>query len=192
MQNLAINVLFWDKTADRMQATNPQCNYKEKPLKWLKDVLATFLGVLLALAANMYYDYVKDRRTYENTVEAIQAEAKGNEIVLRETFDSLKFENRPVFRDLNTDIVENSLSNNTFIERADSTVISQLFKYMLRLKQLNAHRAGLEKLYLEFHTDSLSNTRIGSYKDSLITRIKVEVESCKQELPLIEKIGADE
>jgi hypothetical protein len=149
----------------------------EKKNKLWGDLLPILISVVLALASSFYYDSFKDSKTYDNTISAIKAEARANKLILDETFTSDIFHKRPIFRDLNFKIVENSLSNNTFIERVTDGVDSELFVYLNRLKQVNANRAGLEVLYLDPRIDT--SKRLISYKDHLIEAIESQANDCR-------------
>ena len=145
-----------------------------------QDILAgsikTFVGVVLALGVNSCHDSVKDQRTYLNTLKSIEFEAEGNTKIIAQTFDPAKFTVRPVFRDLNTKIVEDSLGNNTFVERANPELIAHLVDYMNELKRLNAHRSGLEKLY--FASDANNITNIDRRNHLIGTLTTNEIPTC--------------
>ncbi len=152
---------------------------KDSTLKEMaKDIFAgiikTFIGVVLALCVNMYHESRKDYKTYVNTLKSIQFEARGNTKIMTETFALTNLTERPVFRDLNTKIVENSLDNNTFVELADSQMIEDLVGYMNELKRLNAHRLGLEKLYFASDAKTPENQERRSHLISILTTNEVD------------------
>jgi len=127
----------------------------------------------------MWVEHRKDSKFYENTIKSIKYEALGNSNILVETFSPSIFTNRPVFRDLNTKIVESSLSNNTFVERANENSIQELVRYMNELKRLNAHRSGLEKLFFT----PVSDTDAPGRRQHLIERMRTnEINCCQTEI----------
>jgi ketosteroid isomerase-like protein len=135
-------------------------------------------GIALAAVAAFFtfvvtqgIDCDKNTTAYENTVVAIGNEASGNALIFEETFNPSKYEHRPVFRDLSTKIVDDGVNNTIFVKHAKAPLIQALVRYSVLMKQLNAHRAGLEKVYF---AEEQSVAKMRCYRDHLIARLNGE------------------
>jgi hypothetical protein len=144
----------------------------EGPTKHLgAEILIALIAAIIALAIDIGKDFKREHDTYENTRAAIAAEAEGNDEVLTNTFNYAKFSLHPVFRDLNTKVVDSAVSNNTFVQKAAPELLRALVLYGNRMRQLNAHRAGLEKVYFAMPQD---RTRMECYRKYFIVVLQDE------------------
>jgi len=136
-----------------------------------KEILLALVVAIIALVFEIAKDFWRQHDTYENTLAAIAAEAQGNSEVLTNTFDAKKFSAHPVFRDLNTKVVDGAVSNNLFVQEATPELLSTLVLYANRMRQLNAHRGGLEKVYFAPSQDA---ARMQCYRTYFIAVLEHE------------------
>ena len=171
------------KTLDRQMDGNPP--HKD----FGKEILLAIIVAVLALVIDIVKDFWRQRETFENTLAAIAAEAEGNAEVLENTFDPSKFSEHPVFRDLNTKVVDGAVSNNLFVQKATPELLHTLVLYANRMRQLNAHRGGLEKVYFALQQDPV---RMRCYRTYFVAVLQRETALGKSLTAAIERVKRPE
>lgn len=155
----------------------------------LANAVVAAIGFFVALFANGSVDEWKERRSFITVLSAVQAEAKSNEIVLRESFLPL-YENGLVLREFGTTTVSQALSNPLFVKHTTASQLETLAQYLRNIALSNAYRAKAETIrFSDNYFKESSKQSIKNWEPSLVEAWKTNLGECQNSIATVESLS---
>ena len=129
---------------------------RDERYKLVSGALVTGIGFLLALFVNGKVEDLKSQGKRDSMLQAIKYEASSNEKILRNSFMPM-YRGGIVFRQLNTSVISQALTNPEFIEYSNAQSIEITEQYFRAISLGNSYRDKVEKI--RFSDEYLSKRR---------------------------------
>jgi len=117
--------------------------FKQEFIKFIFSLLATTIGVLIALVINSKVESNNDKDTFRTIIKSVNIEAVANRRISAESFR--KNFQRIVYRGFSYRMSDDFLSNHIFLSNASDQLIDYMNDYILNLKRANALMTAAEK-----------------------------------------------